>query len=140
MTFAFNVKSESVVAQSQTTLCNPMDCSPAVPLFMDFSRHEYWSGLPFPSPGDLPNPGIQPKSPALQADSLLSEPQLNNCKGFLDINYYFIKLMVGAHGEEIEGSYEDILGTQARCQGGCGLVWQNKVGRDVPELCKGSGV
>ena len=41
---------------------------------MEFSRQEYWSGLPFPSPGDLPNPGIEPGSPALQADSLLSEP------------------------------------------------------------------
>ena len=41
---------------------------------MGFSRQEYWSGLPFPSPGDLPNQGIEPRSPALQADSLLSEP------------------------------------------------------------------
>ena len=38
-----------------------------------FSRQEYWSGLPFPSPGDLPNPGIEPKSPALQADDLPTE-------------------------------------------------------------------
>ena len=44
------------------------------PLSMGFSRQEYWSGLPFPSPGDLPNPGIEPRSPALQADSLPSEP------------------------------------------------------------------
>ena len=41
---------------------------------MGFSRQEYWSGLPFPSPGHLPDPGIEPTSPALQADSLLSEP------------------------------------------------------------------
>ena len=41
---------------------------------MQFSRQEYWSGLPFPSPGDLPNPGIEPGSPELQADALLSEP------------------------------------------------------------------
>ena len=41
---------------------------------MGFSRQEYWSGLPFPSPGDLPNPGIEHGSPALQADSLASEP------------------------------------------------------------------
>ena len=41
---------------------------------MEFSRQEYWSGLPFPSPGDLPNPGIEPRSPALQADALLTEP------------------------------------------------------------------
>ena len=55
----------------------------------EFSRPEYWSGWPFPSPGDLPNPGIEPRSPALQADSLLSEPLgkpnvgkgLNNRKG-----------------------------------------------------------
>ena len=45
-----------------------------VSLSMGFSRQEYWSGLPFPSPGDLPDPVIEPRSPALQADSLLSEP------------------------------------------------------------------
>ena len=44
------------------------------PPFMEFSRQEYWSGLPFPSPGDLPDPGIKPGSPALQADALPSEP------------------------------------------------------------------
>ena len=43
------------------------------PLSMEFSRQEYWSVLPFPSPGDLPNPGIESRSPALQADSLPSE-------------------------------------------------------------------
>ena len=41
---------------------------------MEFSRQEYWSGLPFPSPGDLPNPEIKPRFPTLQAGSLLSEP------------------------------------------------------------------
>ena len=41
---------------------------------MGFFRQDYWSGLPFPSPGNLPDPGIQPGSPALQADSLLTEP------------------------------------------------------------------
>ena len=45
-----------------------------VPLSMGFSRQEYWSGLPFPSPGDLLNPWIEPGSPALQADALSSEP------------------------------------------------------------------
>ena len=44
------------------------------PLSMEFSRQEYWSGLPLPSPGDIPDPGIKPGSPALQADSLLSQP------------------------------------------------------------------
>ena len=41
---------------------------------MGFYRQEYWSGLPFPSPGDFPDPGIEPRSPALQADALTSEP------------------------------------------------------------------
>ena len=43
------------------------------PPSIGFSRQEYWSGLPFPSPGDLPNPGIEPGSPALQTNTLLSE-------------------------------------------------------------------
>ena len=45
------------------------------PLSMGFSRQEYWSGFPFPSPGDLPNPGIEPRSPVLQSHSLLTELQ-----------------------------------------------------------------
>ena len=45
-----------------------------IPPSMESSRQEYWSGLPFPSPGDLPDPGIKPRSPALQANTLLSEP------------------------------------------------------------------
>ena len=51
-------------------------------LLVGFSREEYWSGLPFPSPGDLPNPGIEPGSPALQADSLLTELRDNADGGF----------------------------------------------------------
>ena len=47
------------------------------PRSMEFSRQEYWSGLPFPSPGDLSNPGIEPGSFTLQADALLSEPPGN---------------------------------------------------------------
>ena len=47
-------------------------CQP--PLSMGFFRQEYWSGLPFPSPGDLPDPGIEPRSPTLQVDVLPSEP------------------------------------------------------------------
>ena len=49
----------------------PWTVARQAPLSMGFSRQEYWSGLPFPSPGDLPDPGVEPKSPALQADSLL---------------------------------------------------------------------
>ena len=51
----------------------PWTVARQAPLSMGFPRPEYWSGLPFPSPGDLPNPGIEPRSPALQAYSLSSE-------------------------------------------------------------------
>ena len=57
-----------VCAQSCLTLCDPMDCSHQTPLSMASPRREYWSGLPFPSPGDFPDPGIKPVSPAWQAD------------------------------------------------------------------------
>ena len=70
---------EVLPAQSYATLCNTMDCSPSGSLSMGFPRKEYWSGLLFPSPGDLPDPGIEPRSPALQADSLPSEPPRKPC-------------------------------------------------------------
>ena len=56
------------------TLCNPMGSSLQGHLSLEFSRQEYWSGLPCPLPGDLPNPETKPRSLALQADSSLSEP------------------------------------------------------------------
>ena len=63
-----------LVAQSWPTLCNPMNCSPpSSSVYGDFSRQEYWSGLPSPPPGGLPNSGTEPRSPALQADSLPAE-------------------------------------------------------------------
>ena len=74
----------SVISDS----CNPMDSTHQAPPSMGFSRQEYWSGLPFPSPEDLPDPGIEPSSsvlkvvwsPALQADSLLTElPEKTEC-------------------------------------------------------------
>ena len=61
--------SYSVVSNSAT----PWSVACQAPLPMEFSRQEHWSGLPFPTPGDLPNPGIKPGYPALQADSLRSE-------------------------------------------------------------------
>ena len=67
-------KKDSEVAQSYLTLCDPVDCSPPGSSAHGFSRQEYWSGLPLPSPGDLPDPGIKPRYPALQADALTSEP------------------------------------------------------------------
>ena len=59
-----------VHAQSCLTLCDPTDCSPQAPLSMGFPRQEHWSGLPFPSAGDLPDPGIEPTSPSQSGDSL----------------------------------------------------------------------
>ena len=64
-----------LVAHSCPTLCDPLDCSLCqVPLFMEFSNQEYWSGLSFSPPGDFANPGTEPGSPALQEDYLPSEP------------------------------------------------------------------
>ena len=62
------------VTQLGLTLCNPIDNGPPGTFVHGFPRQEYWSGYPFPSPGDLPDSGIEPRSPALQANSLLSEP------------------------------------------------------------------
>ena len=64
------VKSLSRVQLFATPWTAAYQASPS----MGFSRQEYWSGLPFPSPGDLPDPGIEPGSPALEADALTSEP------------------------------------------------------------------
>ena len=61
------------VTQWCPTLETPWTVARKVPLSMGFSRQEYWSGLPFPCPGDLPDPGIEPMSPALQTDSLPTE-------------------------------------------------------------------
>ena len=58
-----------------------------VPLSMGFSRQEYWSGLPFPSPGELPNPGIEPGPPALQESSLPTELQRKPFSSLLAGNY-----------------------------------------------------
>ena len=57
------------------TLVTPWNVACQAPLSMGFSRQKYWSGLLFPSPGDLPDPGIEPRSPALKTDSLATEQQ-----------------------------------------------------------------
>ena len=62
-----------LVTQSRPTLTIPWNVVCQAPLSMGFSRQEYWSGLSFPSTGDLPDTGIKLRSPALQADSLLTE-------------------------------------------------------------------
>ena len=64
--------SQQVLSNSFVT---PWTVAHQAPLSMGFSRREFWSGLPFPSPGDLSDPGTEPRSPALQADSLPGKPQ-----------------------------------------------------------------
>ena len=70
-----NSNGDSLVAKSCLTFATPWTVAFQIPLFMGFPRQECWSGLPFPSPGDLPSPEIEPGSPALspalQTDSLL---------------------------------------------------------------------
>ena len=66
-----SVKMHAKTPQLCPTLCDPIDCSHQSLLSMGFSRQEYWSGLPCPPPGDLPDPGIEPGSSTLQTDSLL---------------------------------------------------------------------
>ena len=75
----------SVVYDSATPWTVACQAAPSV----GFPRQEHWSGLPFPSPGDLPDPGIEPISPALQADSLLSEPP-----GKPEVTFYIILMHI----------------------------------------------
>ena len=106
------------------------------PLSMGFSRQEYWSGLPFPPPGDLFHPGIEPRSPALQADALLSESPgkipINSLASFF---YPFSKCGRGLGAETglawapvphprvladvtalLQGSWQPLLGTECHCR------------------------
>ena len=85
------VISSVLVTQLSPTLCNPMESSHQAPLSVGFSRQGYYSGLPFPSPGDLPNPGIEPVSPALQADSLPTELPGSSLITEQNVNNGFIK-------------------------------------------------
>ena len=75
--FKINAKNEceSVSRSVVPALCDPMDyVAHQASLSMEFFKQEYWSGLPFPSPDELPNPGMEPWSPAMKVDSLPSEP------------------------------------------------------------------
>ena len=81
-----------LVTKSFTTLCDPWTVDCQAPLSMGFSRPQYWSELPFPTPGDLPNPKIEPRSPTLQAIlyhlSYLESPCLNDFEMFaFDLRY-----------------------------------------------------
>ena len=72
------------------SFATPWTIASQATLSMGFFRQEYWSGLPFPPPGDLPNPGIEPASPALQADSL----PLSHCRSqYTHMLYFTVKMM-----------------------------------------------
>ena len=73
-------------------LCDPMDCSLPGSGSMGFSRQEYWSGLPFSSPGDLPNSGIEPESPVLQTGALPSEP-LGKNYSICIVTYIYLSIL-----------------------------------------------
>ena len=60
-----------LVTQLCLTLCDPMDCNPQAPLSIELSRQEYWSGLPFLPPGNLPDSGFEFRSPAMQGRQIL---------------------------------------------------------------------
>ena len=63
-----------LVAQLCPTLCEPMNCSPEAPPSLEFSRQGYWNGLTFPFPGDLPDPGIEPRSSCIAGRFFTAEP------------------------------------------------------------------
>ena len=72
--YIVHLRSEVKLLSRVWLFATPWTVTYQAPLSMGFSRQESWSGLPFPSPGDLPDPGIEPRSPTLQADALPSEP------------------------------------------------------------------
>ena len=80
-----NCDGGGLVTKLCLTLATPWTVAHQAPLCMGFSRQEYWSRLPCPPPGDLPNPGIEPRSPTLQADSLLSQSQALKQRKFRQI-------------------------------------------------------
>ena len=72
--FKVKVRVKVKLLSNVRLFATPWTVAHQAPPPMGFSRQEYWSGLPFPSPGDLPDPGIKPRSPALRAYALTSEP------------------------------------------------------------------
>ena len=78
-----------LVTKSCPTLVTPRTVACPAPLSMGFSRQEYWSGLPFPSPAGCPGAGFEPGSPALQADSLPTEPRGKPVSSTLWLTFLF---------------------------------------------------
>ena len=92
------------------TFCDSMDYSPPGFSSVGFSRQEHWNGLPFPSPGDLPNPGIEPRSLALRADSLLSHQGSPNIRTYvmLDQHIHTCKGYVLTKRTMVKAEYQDV--------------------------------
>ena len=114
---------------SRVQLLQPHGLQPArLPLSMGFSRQEYWSGLPFPSPGDLPDSGIEPGSPALQADSLPSELR---GKPVVGANLKVQTAVRWGKKTQIGGrtrAVEEIIGTQSQLTNSTpGTIWVHLV-------------
>ena len=85
---SFLICGGSLATKSCLTLATPWTVACQSPLSMGFPKQAYWSKLPFPSPGDLPDSGIEPKSPALQADSIQTQPP---GKSFLSLENVYLK-------------------------------------------------
>ena len=105
----------ALVARSCPTLVTPWTVACQAPLSMRFPRQEYWSGLPFPAPGDIPNPRIEPQSPALRADSYTASGFFTNwamrdvtteCRGR---KFYKIKsLKIKGEVNHVSCGYDDL--------------------------------
>ena len=91
----FNVCTYVKVVSCVQVFATPWTVAHQATLSMGFSRQEYWSGLPFPSPGDLPKPGIEPMSPTLQANSLPSEPPGIACTVLSTLVYVVVEISQG---------------------------------------------
>ena len=89
--------------------CSALAADPAAPWTtqsMGFSRPEYWSGQPFPSPGDLPNAGIEPRSPALQADASPAEPQGGHTLTISGLYRAVVLYIVITEGNQVKDRWE----------------------------------
>ena len=110
-------ESQSVVCSVLSDSVTPWTVTRQAPLSMGFPRKEYWRGLPFPSSGDLPDPGIGPRSPGLQEVSLPVEPPENRqdnvvvCEYFFFFNLFLIERYL---------LYKDVL-VSAICQHGSAI-------------------
>ena len=108
-----NIAAAAKLLQSCPTLCSPMDCSPPDSSVHGFSRQEYWSGLPLPSPEDLPNPGTKPNSLHLlycQAGSLpLVPPGKPECTQGVHVSFRIVVFSGYMPSSGIAGSYGSFI-------------------------------